>query len=120
MPTYEYACTSCGEHLEVVQGFSEDPLAVCPNCGGPLRKVFGNIGIVLKGSGFYKNDSRPAHKSDSGAKTGGDGSTKESSGPKEAPAAADGGSKTGTSDGAAPAKDAPTKKPAESAKTASS
>ena len=58
MPTYEYACTSCGHHLEVSQSFSEDPLTECPSCGGPLRKVFGSIGIVLKGSGFYRTDSR--------------------------------------------------------------
>jgi putative FmdB family regulatory protein len=64
MPTYEYACTSCGEHLEVVQSFKDDPLAVCPSCGGALRKVFGSIGVVFKGSGFYKTDSRPASKSD--------------------------------------------------------
>jgi putative FmdB family regulatory protein len=60
MPTYEYACGSCGHHLEVSQSFSEDPLTTCPNCGGPLRKVFGSIGIVLKGSGFYRTDSRAA------------------------------------------------------------
>jgi putative FmdB family regulatory protein len=58
MPTYEYACTSCGHHLEVFQSFSEDPLTACPNCAGGLRKVFGSIGIVLKGSGFYRTDSR--------------------------------------------------------------
>lgn len=58
MPTYEYACTSCGHHLEVSQSFAEEPLTTCPNCGGDLRKVFGSIGIVLKGSGFYRNDSR--------------------------------------------------------------
>ena len=58
MPTYEYRCKECGEHLEVVQKFTDDALTECPACRGPLRKVFGNIGIVLKGSGFYKNDSR--------------------------------------------------------------
>ena len=58
MPTYEYACKSCGEHLEVVQSFKDDPLTTCPACGGDLRKVFGNIGISFKGSGFYKTDSR--------------------------------------------------------------
>jgi putative FmdB family regulatory protein len=58
MPTYEYLCKSCGEHTEAVQAFTDDPLTVCPNCGGTLRKVFGNIGISFKGSGFYKNDSR--------------------------------------------------------------
>ena len=59
MPTYEYACKSCDEHLEVVQSFKDAPLSTCPACGGPLRKVFGAIGIAFKGSGFYRNDSRP-------------------------------------------------------------
>ena len=58
MPTYEYRCKECGEELEVVQAFTDDPLTECPACGGPLRKVFGNIGITFKGSGFYKTDSR--------------------------------------------------------------
>lgn len=58
MPTYEYTCKQCGEHLEVVQSFHEEPLTVCHNCGGELKKVFGNIGIVFKGKGFYKTDSR--------------------------------------------------------------
>jgi putative FmdB family regulatory protein len=65
MPTYEYACKSCGEHLEVAQSFKDDALTTCPACGGPLRKVFGTIGISFKGSGFYKNDSRPAAKRES-------------------------------------------------------
>ena len=58
MPTYEYRCKDCGEHLEIVQAFTDDPLTECPACRGPLRKVFGNIGITFKGSGFYKTDSR--------------------------------------------------------------
>jgi putative FmdB family regulatory protein len=58
MPTYEYACTDCGEHIEVVQSMSDAPLRVCGACGGALRKVFSPIGIVFKGSGFYKTDSR--------------------------------------------------------------
>src|SRR5579875_4233097 len=62
MPTYEYACKSCGEHLEVVQSFKDDPLTTCPACGGLLRKVFGSIGISFKGSGFYKTDSRQSAK----------------------------------------------------------
>ena len=68
MPKYEYACRSCGEHLEVVQSFHDDPLTECPACGGSLRKVFGAIGIAFKGSGFYRTDNRtgPA-KSDGGA-----------------------------------------------------
>jgi len=66
MPTYEYACRDCGEHIEVVQSFRDEPLSVCPACGGALRKVFSPVGVVLKGSGFYRNDSRPAPKSESG------------------------------------------------------
>jgi putative FmdB family regulatory protein len=58
VPTYEYACKSCGEHIEVVQSFRDDPLTTCSNCGGELRKVFGSIGIAFKGSGFYRTDSR--------------------------------------------------------------
>jgi putative FmdB family regulatory protein len=58
VPTYQYACTSCGEQLEVMQRFSDDPLTVCPACGGTLRKVFSPVGIVFKGSGFYRTDSR--------------------------------------------------------------
>jgi len=60
MPTYEYVCKSCGDHLEVVQAFTDESLTVCTACGGPLRKVFGSIGISFKGSGFYRTDSRPA------------------------------------------------------------
>ncbi len=58
MPTYEYVCKSCGEPLEVFQSFHDEPLKVCPKCGGELRKVFGSIGITFKGSGFYRTDSR--------------------------------------------------------------
>src|SRR6059058_3936095 len=58
MPTYQYACTECGEQLEVVQKFSDEPLTVCPACEGRLRKVFSPVGIVFKGSGFYRTDSR--------------------------------------------------------------
>ncbi len=58
MPTYQYACTECGEPLEAVQKFTDDPLTECPNCHGRLRKVFNSVGIVFKGSGFYRTDSR--------------------------------------------------------------
>ena len=76
MPTYEYACKDCGEHLEVVQSFRDEPLKECPNCSGPLRKVFGNIGIAFKGSGFYKTDSRSSRKSGASAKSETKGETK--------------------------------------------
>jgi putative FmdB family regulatory protein len=58
VPTYEYACAECGERLEAVQKFSDDPLTECPACAGRLRKLFSPVGIVFKGSGFYRNDSR--------------------------------------------------------------
>jgi putative FmdB family regulatory protein len=58
MPTYEYECQDCHQRLEAVQKFSDPALTVCPNCGGELRKVFSAVGIVFKGSGFYKTDSR--------------------------------------------------------------
>ncbi|MEO5874475.1 MAG: FmdB family zinc ribbon protein [Streptosporangiaceae bacterium] len=63
MPTYQYACNTCGEGLEIVQKFTDDALTECPACGGDLRKVFSAVGIVFKGSGFYRNDSRGASKS---------------------------------------------------------
>ena len=58
MPTYQYACTECGHAFDIVQSFSEDSLTVCPECGGRLRKVFNAVGVVFKGSGFYRTDSR--------------------------------------------------------------
>ena len=65
MPTYEYRCKECGQHVEVVQSFQDEPLTVCPNCGGTLRKVFSPVGVVFKGSGFYRTDNRSSR---SGAK----------------------------------------------------
>jgi putative FmdB family regulatory protein len=58
MPTYEYACTECGDRTEAVQSISDPPLTTCTVCGGRLRKVFSPVGIVFKGSGFYRTDSR--------------------------------------------------------------
>lgn len=85
MPTYQYQCTECGEGLEAVQKFTDDALTVCPNCEGRLKKVFSAVGIVFKGSGFYRNDSRGSSSSNtpatSGAKASGSGSSgSESSG----------------------------------------
>ncbi len=74
MPTYEYACTACGHRLEAVQSFTDDPLTECPECGGALRKVYGAVGIVLKGSGFYKTDSRAADKRSGSDKASSNGS----------------------------------------------
>lgn len=58
MPTYSYACKDCGRNMDIFQSFDEDSLTVCPECGGHLRKKFNSVGVVFKGSGFYRNDSR--------------------------------------------------------------
>ena len=58
MPTYQYACTACGHQLEAVQSFADEPLTECPACEGRLRKLFSSVGVVFKGSGFYRTDSR--------------------------------------------------------------
>ena len=92
MPTYEYACTECGDRTEVVQKISDPSLTTCTVCGGTLRKVFSPVGIVFKGSGFYRTDSRgksPAAKGDGG----GDKDT------AKKPADTSSGSKSSSSDG---------------------
>ncbi len=94
MPTYEYACKRCGEHLEVVQSFRDDPLTTCPACEGELRKVFGAIGIAFKGSGFYKTDSRTAagERGDGKARSG-EGTREAKSGEAKGDGAKSGGAK---------------------------
>jgi putative FmdB family regulatory protein len=105
MPTYEYACTDCGHRLDAVQKFTDDPLTTCPECGGSLRKVYGAIGIVLKGSGFYKTDSRTSSgaKAGSGSSSASDGSsngssTTDGSGSKDASSGNDGSASNGSKD----------------------
>jgi len=69
MPTYQYVCGSCEEPLEIVQSFTDDALTVCPECGeSSLRKVYGSVGVVFKGSGFYRTDSRDAKSATTPAK----------------------------------------------------
>jgi putative FmdB family regulatory protein len=113
VPTYEYRCKACGQELEVVQSFTDDALTTCAACGGPLRKVFGNVGIAFKGSGFYKNDSRG--KSTATATSTDKSSEAGSSSADKGGAGTDAGSPT-KSDGAAPSSPAPTPK-ADTAKT---
>ncbi|WP_010523622.1 FmdB family zinc ribbon protein [Nesterenkonia sp. F] len=79
MPTYAYGCKDCGHAFDIVQSFSEDSLTECPECGGTLRKKFGNVGVTFKGSGFYRNDSRGSSSSSDGASTSSSGSSGESS-----------------------------------------
>ena len=71
MPTYSYACTECDHKFDAVQAFTDDALTTCPECSGRLRKLFNSVGVVFKGSGFYRTDSRESAKSDS---SGGDSS----------------------------------------------
>ena len=108
MPTYQYTCTECGEPLETVQKFSDEPLTVCPACGGRLRKVFSPVGIVFKGSGFYRTDSRKSATAAAQA-------TKDKS-PAESSSTSDSGSSNGSADKAAAKK---TDKKAEPAKSSS-
>lgn len=80
MPTYQYACTECAHRFEAVQSFSDASLTECPQCAGRLRKVFSSVGVVFKGSGFYRNDSRATGNgsSDSSSKASSDSSSSES------------------------------------------
>ncbi|MFE9802102.1 FmdB family zinc ribbon protein [Streptomyces goshikiensis] len=85
MPTYQYQCTECGEGLEAVQKFTDDALTVCPNCDGRLKKVFSAVGIVFKGSGFYRNDSRGASSSSTPASKPSSASSTSTAAPAAAP-----------------------------------
>jgi putative FmdB family regulatory protein len=121
VPTYEYACAECGERLEAVQKFSDDPLTECPACAGRLRKVFSPVGIVFKGSGFYRTDSRSSSQVN-GSKLNGSASS-DSSAPGEKSSGADAkpsGSDSGSSGtDSKPAKKADTgKSPAAGTKVA--
>lgn len=120
MPTYQYRCTECDNELEVVQKFSDPSLTVCPECEGALRKVFNAVGVVFKGSGFYRTDSRSAEnqsgggsrksESDGSGKASADSGSTSDSGAKsdsastsEGASTSDGGSKNGSSEKKTPA-----------------
>ena len=108
LPTYEYHCDGCDQNFDVVQSFHDDPLTACPTCGSPVRKVFGNVGIVFKGTGFYKNDSRKK----SGAKAaGGEASPSPSTGSDSSGSSSEGNG-TAPSDASSSKSEAPSKKPA--------
>jgi putative FmdB family regulatory protein len=79
VPTYSYACTDCANRFDAVQAFSDDALTTCPKCSGRLRKLFGKVGVVFKGSGFYRTDSRES------AKSSGNGSAKSSESASSSP-----------------------------------
>jgi len=105
VPTYQYTCTECGEPLEAVQKFTDAPLSVCPACGGRLRKVFSAVGIVFKGSGFYRTDSRNGSVAAPAAKD--KDMEKSSSSESSSSSASDSGSSNGSADKAAAKKTEP-------------
>ncbi|WP_082696517.1 FmdB family zinc ribbon protein [Mycobacterium sp. IS-1590] len=108
MPTYSYACTECGDKFDAVQAFSDASLTTCKKCDGRLRKLFGNVGVVFKGSGFYRTDSRESGKSSSNGSSNGSGSSESSSSSEKktsdtAGAGSSGGSSSSSSSPAAAA-----------------
>ncbi|MFG1954112.1 FmdB family zinc ribbon protein [Micromonospora sp. NPDC048830] len=112
VPTYQYACTACGHQLEAVQSFSDEPLTECPACEGQLRKLFNSVGIVFKGSGFYRTDSRSGSdtaKNGSGkpakseSSSGGDSGSSSTSGGSTSASNGSSGSSGSSSGGAAKA-----------------
>jgi putative FmdB family regulatory protein len=137
LPTYEYACDHCKKNFDVVQSFHDDPLTSCPTCGSPVRKVFGNVGIVFKGSGFYKTDSRnggsgkkeaaetstPATSGSEGSGSSGGGGEPSKSGDSGTQKPSDSGSKESKPSESSPSKSADKKSdsgtPASAAKSSS-
>jgi len=99
VPTYSYACTECGDRFDAVQAFSDSALTTCAKCNGRLRKLFGNVGVVFKGSGFYRTDSRDSAKSSAkSSSSSSDGSGSEStSGSSSSSASSEKSSSNGSS-----------------------
>ena len=88
MPTYAYACTSCGHRFDAVQSFADSALTECPECGGLLRKQYGSIGVTFNGSGFYRTDSRPSSGSASSGESSSSSTSSKSSEASASPAPA--------------------------------
>ncbi len=101
MPTYQYQCTACGEGLEAVQKFTDEPLTECPACSGRLRKVFSAVGIVFKGSGFYRTDSRSSSSTSSSASADSSNSTASSAAGGSSDSSGSGSGSNGSSSGSA-------------------
>jgi putative FmdB family regulatory protein len=97
VPTYSYACTECGNRFDAVQAFSDDALTACPKCSGRLRKLFGNVGVVFKGSGFYRTDNRETAKSsNNGSASGSESKSPSSSSDKSGSDSSSNGSSSGS------------------------
>ena len=108
MPLYDYRCKDCGHEFEAQQAFTDDALTECPSCGGTLRKLYNAVGIVFKGSGFYRTDSRSGSTSSLSAGSSGSSSSSDSSGPSTSPSTA-----PSTSSTASPASSAASKSTSE-------
>ncbi|KKJ93192.1 FmdB family transcriptional regulator [Micromonospora sp. HK10] len=118
MPTYQYACTACGHQLEAVQSFSDEPLTECPACEGRLRKLFNSVGIVFKGSGFYRTDSRSSGSDTAASSTPKPAAAESSSG--NGSSGSSGSSSTAGSSGSTSTSGSSAKTPASSGSSSSS
>lgn len=101
MPTYSYACTQCGDRFDAVQAFTDEALTTCQHCSGRLRKLFGSVGVVFKGSGFYRTDSRESTRESTKASVNGS-----TNGKSTSTSTASSGADSGTTNGSSPAKSA--------------
>jgi len=116
VPTYQYACTACDHRFEAVQSFSDPSLTECPNCAGKLRKVFSSVGIVFKGSGFYRTDSRSGATSSTAPAKGESGSsTKTESGSSSGSSSDSGSGSSSSGSGSSSSKDSGSSAPAAAA-----
>ncbi|HLV55006.1 MAG TPA: FmdB family zinc ribbon protein [Actinotalea caeni] len=102
MPTYAYACTSCGHRFELYQSFSDAALTECPECAGTLRKEYGSVGVVFKGSGFYRTDSRSSSSSSDSSSSSSSSSGSSSSGSSTSGSSTSGSSGSGSSSSSSP------------------
>jgi putative FmdB family regulatory protein len=107
MPTYAYACKQCGHRFDAVQSFAEPSLTVCPECGGPLRKEYGSIGVTFNGSGFYRTDSRAGGEKSSSGSSGSSGSGEGSSSGSSSSGDSSGGSSATSASSKTEAKSSP-------------
>ncbi len=123
MPTYQYACTNpqCGNRFELVQSFADPSISACPACAQPVRKVYGSVGVVFKGSGFYRNDSRSDNgRSESSRSDGGRSDGGRSENGRSEDGRSENGKKAAADSGSASRTDTPSSTPSESPATAAS
>ena len=103
MPTYSYACTECDNKFDAVQAFTDDALSTCPQCSGRLRKLFNSVGVVFKGSGFYRTDNRESGKKAASSDSGGSSSSGSEKSSSESSSSSSGSGSSGSATSSAPA-----------------